>query len=209
MAVQRPGPDDLRAIARRFHFTIPDDQMPTVEALLEGFLAPYDRLNELVRATARAAVPARRGGAPPNPEDENPLGAWAWRVRIEGAGSGPLAGRTVAIKDNIAVAGVPMNNGTVLLDGYRPDEDATVVERVLDAGATIVGKSVCESLCFSGGSHTADSGPVRNPYDRAAAPAARRAARPRWWPPARSTSRSAATRAGRCACPAAGRGSTV
>ena len=58
-----------------------------------------------------------------------------------------------------------MHNGTTLLDGYVPDEDATVVERVLDAGATILGKAVCESLCFSGGSHTADSGPVRNPYD--------------------------------------------
>ena len=45
MTVRRPEPDDLRAIARRFNFTIPDDQMPTVEALLEGFLAPYDRLD--------------------------------------------------------------------------------------------------------------------------------------------------------------------
>jgi len=65
------------------------------------------------------------------------------------------------------VAGVPMRNGTVLLDGYVPDEDATVVERVLDAGGTILGKAVCESLCFSGGSHTADCPPVRNPYDPA------------------------------------------
>ena len=73
----------------------------------------------------------------------------------------------MAIKDNVAVAGVPMQNGTALLDGYVPDEDATVVERVLDAGGTILGKAVCESLCFSGGSHTADSGPVRNPYDPA------------------------------------------
>jgi len=138
--------------------------MPSFEALLEGFLAPYDRLDELAEPRRESRYP-RDGGAPPSPED-NPLGAWAWRVRIEGAASGPLAGRTIAIKDNIAVAGVPMNNGTALLDGYRPDEDATVVERVLDAGATILGKSVCESLCFSGGSHTADSGPVRNPYDR-------------------------------------------
>jgi amidase len=43
-----------------------------------------------------------------------------------------------------------MRNGPVLLDSYVPDEDATVVERVLDAGAIILGKAVCESLCFSG-----------------------------------------------------------
>jgi len=163
VTVQRPGPDDLRAIAQRFHFTIPDDEMPAFEALLEGFLAPYDRLDELAEPRRESQYP-RDGGAAPSPE-ENRLGAWAWRVRIEGAASGPLAGRTIAVKDNVAVAGVPMSNGTALLDGYVPDEDATVVERVLDAGATILGKAVCESLCFSGGSHTADSGPVRNPYD--------------------------------------------
>jgi amidase len=165
MAVQRPAPDDLAAIARQFHFRIPQERMPAFEALVEGFLAPYDRLDELEEPRRQPRYP-RDGGAAPRPE-ENRLGAWAWRVRIEGAGGGPLAGRTVAIKDNVAVAGVPMRNGTALLDGYVPDEDATVVERVLDAGGTILGKAVCESLCFSGGSHTADSGPVRNPYDPA------------------------------------------
>src|SRR6266516_5879047 len=165
MAVRRPGPDDLAAIAREFHFSIPEERMTTVQALIEGFIAPYDRLDQLDEPIQAPRWP-RDGGAAPRPE-ENQLGAWAWKVTIPGAADGPLAGRTIAIKDNIAVAGVPMRNGTVLLDGYTPDEDATVVERVLDAGATILGKSVCESLCFSGGSHTADSGPVRNPYDPA------------------------------------------
>jgi len=163
MAIRRPGPEDLRSIARDFHFHLPDEQMPAFQALLDGFLAPYERLDQLAEPRQEPRY-ARDGGAAPAPE-ENPFGAWAWRVRIQGAPAGPLAGRTVAVKDNVAVAGIPMRNGTVLLDGYLPDEDATVVERVLDAGATILGKSVCESLCFSGGSHTADSGPVRNPYD--------------------------------------------
>ena len=147
MAVQRPVSDDLVAIARQFYFDIPPERMPAFEALVEGFLAPYDRLDELEEPTRRPRYP-RDGGSAPRAE-ENRLGAWAWRVRIEGAGGGPLAGRTLAIKDNVAVAGVPMRNGTTLLDGYVPDEDATVVERVLDAGGTILGKSVCESLCFS------------------------------------------------------------
>jgi amidase len=165
MAVRRPEAEDLRRIARDFHFTIPDERMPVMQALLEGFLGLYDRLDELDEPHQPPRHP-REGGSAPR-AGENPLGAWAWRVRIEGAAAGPLAGRTIAIKDNVAVAGVPMHNGTALLDGYVPDEDATVVERVLDAGATILGKAVCESLCFSGGSHTADSGPVRNPYDPA------------------------------------------
>jgi Asp-tRNA(Asn)/Glu-tRNA(Gln) amidotransferase A subunit family amidase len=71
----------------------------------------------------------RTAGQRPAPED-NPLGAWYVRTRIEGAPGGPLSGRTVAVKDNICVVGVPMMNGTSALDGYVPDADATVVERL-------------------------------------------------------------------------------
>ena len=69
----------------------------------------------------------------------------------------------MALKDNVCVAGVPMMNGASTLEGYMPDVDATVVTRVLDAGATVVGKVHCEYFCFSGGSHTSAAGPVHNP----------------------------------------------
>jgi len=59
-----------------------------------------------------------------------------------------------------------MMNGTAVLEGYIPDIDATVVARILDAGGEIAGKAVCESLCFSGGSHTSDPMPVHNPHKR-------------------------------------------
>ncbi|MGE0388392.1 MAG: amidase [Gammaproteobacteria bacterium] len=107
---------------------------------------------------------ARRGWRAPAP-DENPLGAWHRLGVIQGAPSGPLAGRTIALKDNILLAGVPLANGTPVLDGYVPDTDAEIVRRVLAAGARIVGKTVCEAYCCSGGSHTSASGPVRNPKD--------------------------------------------
>src|SRR5438094_1564617 len=58
-----------------------------------------------------------------------------------------------------------MMNGSNVLEGYVPDVDATIVTRILDAGGEIVGKAVCEHLCFSGSSFTSDSGPVRNPHD--------------------------------------------
>ena len=93
MAVQRPAPEDLTAIARQFHFSIPQERIPAFEALVEGFLAPYDRLDELQEPQRQPRYP-RDGGTAPRPE-ENRLGAWAWRVRIEGADGGPLAGRTV------------------------------------------------------------------------------------------------------------------
>ena len=62
------------------------------------------------------------------------------------------------------LAGVPMMNGAATLEGYVPDIDATVVQRMLDAGATIVGKAHCEFFCMSGGSHTGATGPVHNPH---------------------------------------------
>jgi amidase len=60
---------------------------------------------------------------------------------------------------------VPLRNGTSILEAYVPPVDATVVTRILDAGGTITGKTVCEAYCLSGGSHTSATGPVRNPYD--------------------------------------------
>jgi amidase len=94
---------------------------------------------------------------------DNPLNAWYVRTKLKGAATGPLKGRTVAIKDVIFVAGVPMMNGADVLEGFVPDFDATVVTRVLDAGAEITGKAVCEYLCVSGGSVTASTGVVHNP----------------------------------------------
>jgi amidase len=95
---------------------------------------------------------------------ENPLGAWYVKTDIQTSTEGPLAGKTVVLKDNINLAGVPAMNGTNLLRGHISTADATVVTRLLDAGARIVGKANCESFVFSAGSHTCDNGVVRNPY---------------------------------------------
>src|SRR5262249_14820022 len=86
------------------------------------------------------------------------------KTEIPGAASGKLKGKKVALKDNICLAGVAMMNGASTMEGYVPDIDATVATRILDAGGTITGKTVCEYLCFSGGSHTSASGPVHNPH---------------------------------------------
>src|SRR2546428_13836623 len=58
-----------------------------------------------------------------------------------------------------------MMNGSSALEGYVPEFDATIVTRILDAGAEILGKAVCEHLCFSGSSFTSDPGPVLNPHN--------------------------------------------
>ena len=57
-----------------------------------------------------------------------------WKTHIEGAESGLLLGKKVAIKDAIMLAGVPMMDGCRALEGYTADTDATLVTRILDAG---------------------------------------------------------------------------
>jgi amidase len=105
----------------------------------------------------------RTPGRPPA-LTENERNAWARKTSIKGAANGKLAGKRVAIKDNVMVAGVPMTNGASTLEGYIPDFDATIVTRILDAGGEIVGKTTCEYFCLSGGSHTSAPAPVHNPH---------------------------------------------
>ena len=163
MKIKRPTLDDIELIASQFGLELSVDDLASFQGLMEGPIASYERLEELTEPKPAVKYP-RTPGYRPEPA-ENPLGAWYYKCAISGARSGRLKGRTVAIKDNVCVAGVPMMNGASVLEGYVPDVDATVVTRLLDAGAEIVGKAVCENLCFSGGSHTNDTGPVRNPHN--------------------------------------------
>ena len=57
-----------------------------------------------------------------------------WKCNIEGAKDGILKRKTVGVKDNVCVAGVPMMNGSKIMQGFVPDIDATVITKVLDAG---------------------------------------------------------------------------
>ena len=110
-------------------------------------------------------VSRRTPGYRPGPE-EDPLNAWTWRCRIEGAAGGVLAGKTVSYKDHIAVAGMPMSFGAFALEGFVPDFDATVVTRALQAGGTIIGKNVMNGLSggFGTGGAIGDYGRPLNPH---------------------------------------------
>jgi amidase len=163
MAITPPTSNELAEIAERYRFGLDGQDVESFRAIIAGALGSYDAVERLY--AARLPKPPDRPYRWPAAAD-NELGAWYVTSEIRTADDGPLAGRRVAIKDNIEVAGLPMMNGSATVEGYVPRRDATVVTRVLDAGATITGKSVCEDLCFSGGSHTSQTGPVRNPWDR-------------------------------------------
>ncbi|MEM8794624.1 MAG: amidase [Pseudomonadota bacterium] len=161
MTIRRPDASEIKSAAEELGIHLTKDDAESFRGLMQGLFDAYDAVDQMVEPLPGVKYP-RTPGARPDPTD-NPYGAWAVKSRIKGASSGKLSGKTVAIKDNVCVAGLPMQNGSSVLEGYVPEIDATIVTRLLDAGAEILGKAVCEYYCASGGSHTSVPGPVDNP----------------------------------------------
>jgi amidase len=158
---RKPSVADLRQAAREIGMNPSDDYLRAVEQIVIPLANAYATLDEI--ADELPAVKYPRGPVHRPQPHENRHGAWYVKTSIKGRPGGKLAGRRVALKDNVCLAGVPMMIGADLLRDYVPDVDATVVERILDAGGEIAGKAVCEYYCVSGGSHTSSTGPVHNP----------------------------------------------
>ena len=89
--------------------------------------------------------------------------AFITETEIAGAEEGPLDGATVAVKDNISTQGVPTTCGSAMLAEYEPPYDATVVESILDAGATIVGKTNMDEFGMGTTTETSAFGVTDNP----------------------------------------------
>jgi amidase len=164
MAVQLPTHDQLFEIGDEIGLSFARNDADSFIEILRPFIAAYNVIDAMPDNLPEVKYP-RTPGRHPQPE-ENPHNAWYVKTTVRGAPEGKLKGRTVVLKDNIMLAGVPMMNGAATLEGYVPNVDATVVTRILDAGGTILGKAHCESFCLSGGSHTSALGAVHNPRRR-------------------------------------------
>ena len=133
MAVRQPTVEEIFRIADAYNLNPSPADVDSYIELSQPILGSYARLDQLTAPSLPVKYP-RSPGTRPQPED-NPLGAWYWRCDISGPPGGLLSGKTVAIKDNVCVAGVPMMNGTSVLEGYVPDVDATIVTRILTPAA--------------------------------------------------------------------------
>jgi len=162
--VTKPTPAELHDVAKALGLHLTDADVASYLDLMTGTIDGYNVLAEMPSYVPPVTYPRTPGYFPEG--EENPHNAWYVKTTIKGAAGGTLAGKTVAVKDNVCVAGVPMTNGSSTLEGYVPEIDATIITRMLDAGATILGKVHCECFCFSGGSHTGAYGPVHNPRKR-------------------------------------------
>ena len=160
--VKRPTLDQMKGIVTSLHMNMSEREVAEYLEVLEDTFKAYDRVAQLPDNLPEVRYPRTPGYRPTG--EENTLNAWAVKSEVRGAAHGPMSGKRVVLKDNVCLAGVPLMNGSSTLEGYVPDVDATIVTRMLDAGATIVGKAHCEFFCLSGGSHTSAMGPVHNPY---------------------------------------------
>jgi len=79
--------------------------------------------------------------------------------------TGAFSAVPVAIKDNICVRGLQTSCGSRILAGYQPPYSATVIERLEQAGATIIGKTNCDEFAMGSSNENSAYGVVRNPWD--------------------------------------------
>jgi aspartyl-tRNA(Asn)/glutamyl-tRNA(Gln) amidotransferase subunit A len=140
-------------------------------------------VNELLDLTAATAAERVRAGELDPAElfelyraraaaDE--LNAFTWvadEVPAPGtAATKPLGGVPVAVKDLFCTQGVPSQSGSRILEGYRPPYSATVVAKLEDAGAPLLGKTNQDEFAMGSSTENSGFGPALNPWDRTRVP---------------------------------------
>jgi amidase len=161
--VRAPSATQVAEYAARHHLKLDGAAAERMAGILAGGFAAFDRIDELDGPSVPLRHVHRDPGRPPL-GGEDPYNAVVRFCDVRGADSGPLAGRTVGVKDCIAVAGLPTTNGGRRMPHTVPTEDAVVVERLLDAGARITMKTNMEDLALGLGEGSF-FGAARNPVD--------------------------------------------
>ena len=109
MAIKRPTVDQLQEVALSLGIHLSTEQAGVYNTLLQGNFDAYDVIDALPDYVPLVTYPRTPGYRPS--AEENKYGAWYVKTIVKGSATGKLAGKTVVLKDNICLAGVPMMNG--------------------------------------------------------------------------------------------------
>src|SRR3954470_7840753 len=116
MPIARPSATQIQAVAESLGIHLDGAKAETYRQLLQPNFDAYDLVDSLPDYVPAVKYPRSNSYRPSG--DENKYGAWYVKTTIKGASGGKLAGKKVAIKDNVCVAGVPMMNGSSTMEGF-------------------------------------------------------------------------------------------
>ncbi|RQG89717.1 amidase family protein [Natrarchaeobius chitinivorans] len=168
-----PTKDRIQSLASRHFLSLEEDELDAMVEFLPTMLGVYERIDEAAGHADVSLTPECRNRTSTIPDDTaDPYNAFVRQCTIEhepdaATDDRPLSGWDVGVKDNIAVADIPMQAGSDVLAGYVPDRDATVVTQLLEAGATVRGKLTMDALAVAGSGELAAEGVVSNPRNPA------------------------------------------
>jgi amidase len=171
--------EKLRSVAKTYGVVVDEKEEENYRHLLNGLDATSAAIDALPAYTDARLLPdpstlPRTYERLAGNAEKNPLNTWSHQTTITSTNpiDTRLAGRTIAVKDNVSIAGVPLTGGTFpeLLTGKSeyplPRIDAVVTKRVLESGGTLRGTTNCEHFSMSPLSFTSASGPVHNAWRR-------------------------------------------
>ena len=168
--IRRPAAEEIRRLAAASYMSLSAEEALEYSVAMDELLNDFDRLDDLPQPRFEVKYTDRDPGYRPD-EVEDPHNIFIRKCTVRGSASGALVGKRVGLKDSIMVAGIPMTCGSrVLLEGFVPEVDAVVVERLLDEGALIVGKLNQDEFGMGGTGQTSAFGSTRNPRNPAYSP---------------------------------------
>jgi len=164
--IPRIQPEELHELAASWGLSLEPAEAEQLLAVSEAVFQAYDLLESQEPALVEPVKAVRDPGRRPQ-EAEDPLNAVVRFCRVcAEEHEGVLSGTRVAVKDAVAIAGIPLTCGSRVLQGYVPAEDSVVADRILRAGGEIVAITNMDDLAFSGGGESSWYGPTLNPWDR-------------------------------------------
>jgi amidase len=157
------------AIGARENLDLTEAEAAELAPSIANLLGALQELHEIPGIERPESPYAERDPGRHPSRAEDPFNAFVRICDVRGASSGILSGKTIGLKDNIDVAGVPTTNASATA-AFVPSHGAVVVERILAAGGRIVGTLNMDNFGAGASGESSAFGPPLNPHDTTRSP---------------------------------------